>query len=176
MLGVALFFIGAVLVVNGVALTGRIEPRDAAGLNLLVGLLALLINLAGLVQASAPPQFFSSAGGLLFAFTYLYLAAVQWRGLQGAGLGWYCLFVAISALVYAGTSSDARFDQEDSNVSTNRLQSQAKPSNASAAESKCAASCCVKAAMGRDPSRHAIVSTLPSRCSIPGGNSFATQP
>ncbi|NTX32154.1 AmiS/UreI transporter [Burkholderia pyrrocinia] len=108
MLGVALFFIGAVLVVNGVALTGRIEPRDAAGLNLLVGLLALLINLAGLVQASAPPQYFSSAGGLLFAFTYLYLAAVQWRGLQGVGLGWYCLFVAISALVYAGTSHDVR--------------------------------------------------------------------
>ncbi|HDR9481725.1 TPA: AmiS/UreI transporter [Burkholderia aenigmatica] len=109
MLGVALFFIGAVLVVNGVALTGRIEPRDAAGLNLLVGLLALLINLVGLVQASEPPQYFSSAGGLLFAFTYLYLAAVQWRGLQGAGLGWYCLFVAISALVYAGTSHDVRF-------------------------------------------------------------------
>nr|WP_279609217.1 AmiS/UreI family transporter [Burkholderia anthina] len=61
------------------------------------------------VGRTGAPQYFSSAGGLLFAFTYLYLAAVQWRGLQGAGLGWYCLFVAISALVYAGTSHDLRF-------------------------------------------------------------------
>lgn len=108
MLGVALFFIGAVLVVNGVALTGRIEARDAAGLNLLVGLLALVINLTGLAQAHASGDYFASAGGLLFAFTYLYLAAVQWRGLQGTGLGWYCLFVAVSALVYALAASDLR--------------------------------------------------------------------
>ena len=30
MLGVALFFIGAVLVVNGVGLTGRIEAKESA--------------------------------------------------------------------------------------------------------------------------------------------------
>jgi hypothetical protein len=108
MLGVALFFIGAVLVVNGVSLTGRIDAKDAAGLNLLVGLLALLINLKGLALASAPADFFASAGGLLFAFTYLYLAVVQWHGLQGTGLGWYCLFVAVSALVYALLAQDIR--------------------------------------------------------------------
>lgn len=109
MLGVSLFFIGAVLVVNGVALTGRIEARDAAAINLLVGLLTLVLNLDGLARADANPQYLAHAGGLLFSFTYLYLAAVQWLGLKGAGLGWYCLFVALSALVYASLAHDVRF-------------------------------------------------------------------
>jgi len=75
MLGVALFFIGAVLIVNGVGLTGRIEARDSAPFNLLVGLLALAINLLGLYRASGAMDYFAVGGGLLFAFTYLYLAA-----------------------------------------------------------------------------------------------------
>lgn len=105
MLGVALFFIGAVLIVNGVGLTGRIEPRDSAIFNLLVGLLALLINLINLLHASTAPEYLGVAGGLLFAFTYLYLAGVQWSNLKGVGLGWYCLFVALSAVVYAVLAS-----------------------------------------------------------------------
>ncbi|MCX5567092.1 AmiS/UreI family transporter [Alcaligenes phenolicus] len=108
MLGVALFFIGAVLIVNGVGLTGRIESRDLAPFNLLVGLLALFINLLGLQRGEQMADYFAAAGGLLFAFTYLYLAVVQWYGLKGVGFGWYCLFVAISALAFAGTASDPR--------------------------------------------------------------------
>ena len=108
MLGVALLFIGAVLVVNGITLTGRIEPKDAAGLNLLVGVLAFLLNMVGIVQATKPPEYFTSAGGLFFAFTYLYLAAVQWFGLKGVGLGWYCLFVAVNAVIYALVAQDVR--------------------------------------------------------------------
>ena len=108
MLGVALLFIGAVLVINGITLTGRIEPKDAAGLNLLVGVLAFLLNMVGIVQATKPPEYFASAGGLFFAFTYLYLAAVQWFGLKGVGLGWYCLFVAVNAVIYALVAHDIR--------------------------------------------------------------------
>lgn len=106
MLGVALFFIGAVLVVNGLSLIGRIEAREAAPFNLLVGLLALAINLIGLQRAVDAADYFAVGGGLLFAFTYLYLSVVQWHGLKGTGLGWYCLFVAISALAFAGTAGD----------------------------------------------------------------------
>jgi hypothetical protein len=108
MLGVALLFIGAVLMVNGITLTGRIEPKDAAGLNLLVGVLAFLLNMAGIAHATNPPDYFASAGGLFFAFTYLYLAAVQWFGLKGVGLGWYCLFVAVNAVIYALVAHDLR--------------------------------------------------------------------
>lgn len=108
MLGVALFFIGAVLIVNGVGLTGRIEGKDVAPFNLLVGLLALFINGLGLYRAAATPDFFATAGGLLFAFTYLFLAVVQWWALKGVGLGWYCLFVAASALAFAAAAGDVR--------------------------------------------------------------------
>lgn len=108
MLGVALFFIGAVLIVNGVGMSGRIEGRDSAPFNLLVGLLALFINALALLRASAEPELLGAAGGLLFAFTYLYLAVVQWWSLKGVGLGWYCFFVAISALVFAATATDMR--------------------------------------------------------------------
>jgi len=108
MLGIALFFIGAVLIVNGIGLSGRVEGRDAAPFNLLVGLLALFINAIGILRAASDAEFFATAGGLLFAFTYLYLAVVQWWGLKGVGLGWYCLFVAISALAFAATAGDIR--------------------------------------------------------------------
>lgn len=108
MLGVALFFIGAVLVVNGIGLTGRITGRDSAPFNLLVGMLALFTNAIGLVRGAQVADFFGAAGGLLFAFTYLYLAVVQWCGLKGTGLGWYCLFVAMSALAFAATAQDPR--------------------------------------------------------------------
>ena len=108
MLGVALVFIGAVLVINGLSLTGRIEPKDAAGLNLFVGVLAFVLNMAGIAQATKPPDYFASAGGLFFAFTYLYLAAVQWFGLKGVALGWYCLFVAVNAVIYALVVHDIR--------------------------------------------------------------------
>ncbi len=108
MLGVALFFIGAVLIVNGIGLTGRIEGRDAAPFNLLVGLLALFTNAIGLIRGELAADFFGAAGGLLFAFTYLYLCVVQWFGLKGVGFGWYCLFVAISALPFAAVAGDWR--------------------------------------------------------------------
>ena len=108
MLGVALLFIGAVLMINGIALTGQIEPKDAACLNLLVGILAFLLNMAGIAEATKLPEYFASAGGLFFAFTYLYLAAVYWLGLKGIGLGWYCLFVAVNAVIYAPLVHDIR--------------------------------------------------------------------
>lgn len=108
MLGVALFFIGAVLMVNGVGLMKGLDGRDTAPFNLLVGLLALFINLLGLIRAEGQPDYYAVAGGLLFAFTYLYLAFVQWFGTKGVGLGWFCLFVAINALMYAAMAGDGR--------------------------------------------------------------------
>jgi len=106
MLGVTLFFIGGLLVVNGVGLTGRIAPKDCAPFSLLVGLLSLTTNMIALTRAGVAADFAAVGGGLLFAFTYLYLAVVQWRGLEGVGFGWYCLFVAGSALVFAAASLD----------------------------------------------------------------------
>lgn len=109
MLGVALFFIGAVLVVNGVGLTGRIEAKESAPFNFIVGFLTLFINFFLLTKAQTNLDFLNIAGGLLFSFTYLYLSVVQWYGLNGTGVGWYCLFVAISAVVNAAFTPDLIF-------------------------------------------------------------------
>lgn len=98
MLGVVLLFVGVVLIVNGLTLAGRIEAKEAAVLNLLVGSLSAFAAALGAIRASTPADFLAVGTGLLFAFTYLYVAGVHWFKLSGAGLGWYCLFVAITAL------------------------------------------------------------------------------
>lgn len=98
MLGVVLLFVGFVLAINGLTLAGRIEAKEAAVFNLLVGLLSALAGALGASRAATPADFLAVGSGLLFAFTYLYVAAVNWFGLRGTGLGWYCLFVAITAL------------------------------------------------------------------------------
>ena len=98
MLGVVLLFVGFVLVVNGLTLAGRIEAKEAAVFNLLVGLLSALASVLGASRATTPADFLAVGSGLLFAFTYLYVAAVNWFGMRGTGLGWYCLCVALTAL------------------------------------------------------------------------------
>ncbi|AMW78084.1 AmiS/UreI transporter [Acinetobacter sp. TGL-Y2] len=108
MLGVALLFIGSVLLVNGLGLNGKMEARDSAPFNLLVGLLAFFINGIALYRGNNPLDYFGVAAGLLFAFTYLYLAVVQWFNLKGIGLGWYCLFVAINAFIFATLAGEYR--------------------------------------------------------------------
>lgn len=88
MLGVALFFIGAVLIVNGVGLTGRIEGRDSAPFNLLVGLLALFTNGLGLAQGVDTADFFCSRWRIAVCF-YLSLpgsSAVARAQRRGPGL------------------------------------------------------------------------------------------
>jgi len=98
MLGVVLLFVGVILNVNGLTLAGRIAAKEAAVLNLLVGSLSAFAAVLGAIRASTPADFLAVGSGLLFAFTYLYVAAVHWFQLDGRGLGWYCLFVAITAL------------------------------------------------------------------------------
>src|SRR6185437_13971668 len=98
MLGVVLLFVGVILIVDGLTLAGRIAAKEAAVLNLLVGSLSAFAAVLGAIRASTPADFLAVGSGLLFAFTYLYVAAVHWFQLDGRGLGWYCLFVAIGDL------------------------------------------------------------------------------
>mgnify|MGYP000621250307 FL=1 len=46
-------------------------------------------------------DFYSAATGLLFGFTYLYIAARSIFNLDGRLYGWYCLFVAINTIPLA---------------------------------------------------------------------------
>ena len=99
MLGLVLFFVGAVLCLNGLWLMGRIGDNEISIINYLVGGITLLACLflafgpgadAGSIKAAALT--------LLFTFTYLWVAANRTNGADGRGLGWFSLFVAITAV------------------------------------------------------------------------------
>jgi hypothetical protein len=99
MVGPLFLFVGAVLFLNGLWILGKIQDREIAIINVFVGLLAVIIAVLSFVQANY------EFGGyvLLFAFTYLWVAYDRFVNPDGAGLGWFCLFVAITALPVAFT-------------------------------------------------------------------------
>lgn len=96
MLGLVLLYVGGVLFINGLSMLGKIAPKEAALMNLLTGGLCLLVSLHGL-DRSDPVSIRAGALGLLFAFTYLWVAYVHLTEQDGQGLGWFSLFVAVTA-------------------------------------------------------------------------------
>ncbi|MHC1759506.1 MAG: AmiS/UreI family transporter [Negativicutes bacterium] len=112
MLGIVLLYVGAVLLLNGVSSLGKSDAKSTAIMNLFTGGIAFIINIINLSRATTPADFYGVGTGLLFAFTYLYVAAVNWYELDGRSLGWYCWFVAITTLPCAYMSflgGDLRF-------------------------------------------------------------------
>lgn len=100
---VGLLFVGAVLFINGIMLLGWVEPKSAAPMNYFVGGLQIITPTYLIFTANGNADTILSAAGLyLFAFTYLYVALNLTFDLDGTGLGYFCLFVTISALVYSG--------------------------------------------------------------------------
>ncbi|HCF99236.1 MAG TPA: transporter [Chloroflexi bacterium] len=81
-----------------------LSGREVGVFNLFVGCLGFLIALATLLFAAARGESVGSASIesgsfiLLFAFTYLWVAANQFIRADGRALGWYCLFVAITTV------------------------------------------------------------------------------
>jgi hypothetical protein len=102
MAAVGLFYVGAVLFVNGLMLLGKVDPRAAGFLNLFVGVLQVVIPTVLLVQSGGDPAKVLAASGLyLFGFTYLYVGLNTLTGADSTGVGWFSLFVAISALGFS---------------------------------------------------------------------------
>lgn len=99
---VGLLYVGAVLFINGVMLLGWVESRSAAPMNILVGLLQVLTPTYLIFTAEGNEDTILGASGLyLFGFTYLYVAFNLLMGLDGTGLGFFSLFVAVCAIVFA---------------------------------------------------------------------------
>ncbi|NHN57294.1 transporter [Calidifontibacter sp. DB0510] len=102
MSAVGLFYVGAVLVLNGVMLLGCVTPRGAAPLNLFVGTLQVVTpTYLVMTSGGAPDAILAAAGLYLFGFTYLWVGINALAGLPDEGLGWFSLFVAVAALAYA---------------------------------------------------------------------------
>ncbi len=103
MAAVGLLFVGAVLFINGVMLLGWVEARSAAPINYFVGTLQVITPTYLIFTANGDTDVILSASGLyLFSFTYLYVAINLTFDLNPTGLGYFCLFVFVSALVFSG--------------------------------------------------------------------------
>jgi len=84
-----------------------IQNREVAILNIFTGFIGLAIAVTfivdgGLAKIPAVGLVSIRNGGaiLLFAFTYLWVAYNQYANAGGRALGWYSLFVAITAIVF----------------------------------------------------------------------------
>lgn len=88
------FYVGAVLFCNGLWILGKIEDREIAVIDFFIGGLGCFVSLHGALNG----EFYFAAQIFLFAFTYLWVALNRFLGVDGRGLGWFCLFVAVSAL------------------------------------------------------------------------------
>ena len=102
LLGFALLYVGAVLFLNGIWLMGHIGDREIAVINIFVGGVTLAV---ALYMAFGPGADLGSIKGaaltLLFTFTYLWVAYNRFHDVDGRGLGWYSLFVAITVVPVA---------------------------------------------------------------------------
>jgi hypothetical protein len=102
MASVGLLYVGAVLAINGLMLLGYVEARAAAPLNLFVGALQVITPTFLIFTANGNTTTILAASGIyLFGFTYLYVGINLLGNLDGTGVGWFSLFVALCAVVFA---------------------------------------------------------------------------
>ncbi len=99
---VGLLYVGAILFLNGCMLLGWVNAKSAVPLNIFVGILQVITPTYLIFTANGDTAQILGASGLyLFGFTYLYVAFNIWNDFEGTGLGFFSLFVAVCAVVYA---------------------------------------------------------------------------
>ncbi|MGI6007483.1 MAG: AmiS/UreI family transporter [Ruminococcus sp.] len=96
MLGVCLLFVGIVLINNGICNLCNVDGKAAAVMNIFTGGLSVFINFVNLVQGN----YYAAGTGLLFGFTYLFVAINNIFKLNGKPFAWFSTFVAINAIVF----------------------------------------------------------------------------
>ena len=96
MLGVCLLFVGIVLINNGICTLYKVDGKSAAVMNILTGGLSIFINAVNLVMGN----YYAAGTGLLFGFTYLFVAFVKLGKLNPIPFAWFSTFVAVNALVF----------------------------------------------------------------------------
>ncbi|MGY3670825.1 AmiS/UreI family transporter (plasmid) [Marinovum sp. KMM 9989] len=101
LVGLVLFYVGAVLVLNGLWLADRISDREIIVINLVVATISFVAAGWTALTATDIVAVRSAAMTLLFAITYLWVAYNRMTGADGRGLGWFSLFVAITVIPMA---------------------------------------------------------------------------
>ena len=111
MANVGLLYVGAVLFINGIMLLGWLDAKSAAPMNFFVGALQVITPTYIIFTANGNQDTILAASGLyLFGFTYLYVGINLTAGLDGTGLGYFSLFVAICAVVFSYLNFSSRFN------------------------------------------------------------------
>lgn len=101
MLGVVLLYVAIVLISNGIARLSHVDPKSQAIMNLFTGGLSVVCNVIVIICGEvlgSRTDFYAAATGLLFGFTYLYVALNGIFNLDQRLYGWYSLFVAINSV------------------------------------------------------------------------------
>jgi hypothetical protein len=95
-----------------------ITNHEIAILNVFTGFVGLLAAVTLAIHGNANDdnsEIRAAAYIMLFAFTYLWVAYNQFTDVNGHAFGWYCLFVAITAVV-AGIYAFSNADGNDATV------------------------------------------------------------
>lgn len=99
---IGLLFSGGALFLNSLMLLGKAEEKSVAFFNILVGLLQVITPVYLIITSDQSNwSMFNNGAVFLFGFTYLYLGVTILKGFDSSGLGWYSLWVAMMAIVYA---------------------------------------------------------------------------
>ncbi|MDQ1145679.1 hypothetical protein QE429_002506 [Bacillus sp. SORGH_AS 510] len=102
---VGLFLSGAVLFLNSLMLLGKAEAKSVGIFNIFVGTIQIIIpTYLMVISGQNHWDLFNVASIFLFGLTYLYVGVTVLRGMDGSGLGWFSLWVAIIGVVYTFTS------------------------------------------------------------------------
>ena len=92
---VGLLYVGAVLIVNGLMLLGRVDARAAAPLNFFVGAAQVVLPTLVLLQSQGDPDVLAATWpSYLFGFTYLWFGFLTVFRIEPQAFGWYSAFVA----------------------------------------------------------------------------------
>lgn len=105
MLGCALVYVGFVLFLNGLMVLGKLDGKHVLPMNAFTGILIFAgVMRTVVLQGEGITPYFYAMQSLLFGFTYLWIAINAIWNLDGKGLGWYCLLVALVAVPTAYTA------------------------------------------------------------------------
>ena len=106
MLGIVLLYVGIVLINNGISRLCNIDEKSSAVMNIFTGSLAVIIDTVAVIQE----EYYAVGTGLLFGFTYLFIAINSIFNLDKRPYGWYSLFVAINTIPCAYLSLTQELD------------------------------------------------------------------
>lgn len=101
MVQISLVFVGAALILNGIAPLLKLQKKTLVMFNALVGGMIIIFNLYGAMTNSDPKKFAEYLGGLLFGFTNILIAFDLAYNLDKKIMGIYSLFSTIVAVCLA---------------------------------------------------------------------------